>query len=234
MPSGVVRYYLRTLCGTTLSIDKQDFMGAYMANTSLANTKNTRSVIGYIDQLHDHHSKLLVLRVDLGYGKSHCKDASLSEIKRDAKHMLDNRRSNHELFEHQVGYVMKFEHTEEKGPHIHALFVYDGQKVQKDAYLAQKIGDYWRDKITDGNGVYHNCNRDKSQYEQCGIGMIDYSDTEKRTVLANKVIPYMLKAEQSIDKLKAGKERSITKGGAPSNKSNAGRPRNQERARVSH
>src|SRR5574344_1690715 len=124
IPSGASRCYLCTLCGTTLSIAQKTLTEARMANTSLAKTKNTRSVINYIDQLHDQHSKLLVLRVDLGYAKDHGKDAGLSDIKRDAKHMLDNRRSNHELFEHQVGYVMKFEHTEEKGPHIHALFVY--------------------------------------------------------------------------------------------------------------
>lgn len=196
-----------------------------MAKTSLANAKITNSVIGYINQLHDYNSKLLVLRVDFGYTKEHSKGMELEDIKRDAKHMLDNRRSNHELFEHQVGYVMKFEHTPDKGPHIHALFAYNGQQVQKDAYLADKLGHYWNEKITDGKGVYHNCNREKERYDQCGIGMIDYSDAEKRAVLENKVVPYMLKAEQSIDSIKSGKERSVTKGVVPSSKSNAGRPR---------
>lgn len=191
-----------------------------------AKTKCEKSVHKYIDQLHDQHSKLLAVRLDLGYSKEHGKDMGLKDIKRDIKHMLDNRRGNHTLFEHQVGYVLKYEHTPCKGPHVHGLLLYDGQHVQKDPHVGEQLGRYWV-KTTDGKGVYYNCNRDKKAYEQCGIGMIDHSDTAKRAILKDKVIPYMLKAEQSIDSLKSGRERSVTKGVIKSRKSNAGRPRNQ-------
>lgn len=203
-----------------------------MTSTTATNAKTTNSVVSYLDKLHDKSSKLLVIRLDFGYTKEHSKDVGLADIKRDAKHLLNNRRGNHELFKHQVGYVIKFENTQEKGPHIHALLAYDGQHVQKDAYLADKVGRYWNEKITDGKGVYHNCNRDKGRYNQCGIGMIDYTDTEKRAALVEKVIPYMLKPEQSIDSIKPGKERSVTKGVVPSSKSNAGRPRSHSLPKV--
>ncbi len=202
-------------------------MGFFMEKASTASKKIINSVNSYINQLHDHYSKLLILRVDLGYSKEHGKNISLSDMKRDAKHLLDNRRSNHALFEHQVGYVMKFEYTAEKGPHIHAIFAYDGQHVRKDAHLGDQIGSYWNEPITDGKGVYHNCNRDKKHYRHCGIGMVDHSDIEKRSALTNKVIPYLLKSEQSIDEIKSDKERSVTRGVAPSVKSNAGRPRSK-------
>jgi hypothetical protein len=199
-----------------------------MAKSNRAITKTEKSVRQYIEQLHDQNSKLLVLRVDLGYTKEHGKDMQLADIKGDAKHLLDNRRSNPTLFEHQVGYIMKFENTPAKGPHIHALFLYDGQQVIKDAYLADQVGRYWRDKITDGKGVYHNCNRDKTVYDQCGIGMINHTETDKRTALMEKVIPYMLKPEQSIANIKeTGDERSVTKGVITSRKNNVGRPRVQ-------
>jgi len=190
-----------------------------------ANERNQKSVTNYYRELQDTYSKLLAVRVDLGYNKAHGSECGLNEIKQDVKHMLDNRRGNRSLFEHQVGYVIKFENTEEKGPHAHALFFYDGQKVCKDAHHGDQIGTYWNEKITDGNGVSHNCN--KNHYDQRGIGMIDHSDLAKRAVLEEKVIGYMLKDEQSIDGIKqSGREKSVTKGVCPRKKSNAGRPRN--------
>lgn len=187
---------------------------------------NLKSVTRYLDQLHENYSKLLILRIDLGYAKEHGRSLELPAIKRDAKHFLDNRRANHSLFGHQVGYIFKFENTAEKGPHIHALLAYDGQKVTKDAYLSDRIGKYWSETITGGKGVYHSCNRQKLRYEQCGIGMIDHSDTDKRKNLTEKVIPYLLKSEQSIQGIKVGKERSVTKGIAPPRTPKVGRPRN--------
>lgn len=199
-----------------------------MGRNSRTFTKTEKSVRQYIDQLHDQNSKLLVLRVDFGYTKDYCEKMQLSDIKRDTKHMLDNRRGNSTLFEHQVGYVMKFEHTPRKGPHVHALFLYNGQKVKKDEHLAEEVGRYWKEKITEGKGLYHNCNFNKSDYEECGIGMIDHTDADKRAVLLDKVVPYMLKKEQSIDSIKDSVyERSVTKGIITSSKSNAGRPRIQ-------
>jgi len=57
--------------------------------------------------------------------------------------------------------------------------------------------------------------------------MIEHTDNDKRTALMERVVPYMLKSEQSIDNIKeTGNERSVTKGVITSRKSNAGRPRN--------
>lgn len=204
-----------------------------MGKGSRAITKTEKSVQQYINQLHDQNSKLLVLRVDFGYSKEHCENMKLSDIKRDIKHMLDNRRGNSKLFEHQEGYVMKFEHTPQKGPHVHALLLYNGQKVKKDGHLAEEVGRYWKEKITKGKGLYHNCNFNKSDYEQCGIGMIDHTDADKRAILLDKVVPYMLKKEQSIDSIKDTiDERSVTKGIITSRKSNAGRPRIQNSQQI--
>lgn len=195
-----------------------------MSKVKKANGRNLESVTNYCRKLQDEYSKLLAVRIDLGYNKEHANECSLEEIKKDVKHMLDNRRANRSLFQHQVGYVFKFEDAEEKGPHAHALLLFNGQKVCKGAHLGEQIGKYWNEKITDGNGVFHNCN--KNHYDQCGIGMIDHSDFAKRAVLEEKVIGYMLKDEQSIDGIKqSGREKSVTKGVCTHKKSNAGRPR---------
>lgn len=198
-----------------------------MSKVKKASGRNLESVTNYCRELQDEYSKLLAVRIDLGYNKEHASECSLEEIKKDVKHLLDNRRANRSLFRDQVGYIFKFEDAEEKGPHAHALLFFNGQRVCKDAHLGDQIGNYWNEKITSGNGVFHNCNRDKDRYEQCGIGMIDHSDFAKRAVLEEKVIGYMLKDEQSIDGIKqSGREKSVTKGVCTRKKSNAGRPRN--------
>jgi len=189
-------------------------------------SKMQRSINDYINSLHDQYSKLMAIRVDLGYTKEHAQKTQLSDIKQDVKRLLDNRRGKPSIFENQVGYVIKYEDTPDKGPHAHALFLYDGQQVQKDAYRADQLGMYWNERITEGTGIYHNCNRDKGKYLNCGVGMIDHSDAVKRENLLNNVVPYMLKSEQSIDSIRqTGKERSVTKGVAPKAKSSTGRPR---------
>ena len=191
-----------------------------------SNTKTHRSVNNYINSLHDQYSKILAIRVDLGYLKEHSEQALLSDIKKDVKKLLDNRRGKPPIFQDQVGYVVKYESAPSKGPHAHALFLYDGQHVQKDAYIGDQIGKYWSENITAGKGVHHNCNRDKDKYKDCGIGMINHADSHKRENLLNHVVPYMLKADQSIDDLREnGRERAITKGITPKPKSGAGRPR---------
>ena len=188
--------------------------------------KTHRSVNNYINSLHDQYSKILAIRVDLGYLKEHSEQALLSDIKKDVKKLLDNRRGKPSIFQDQVGYVVKYENAPDKGPHAHALFLYDGQHVQKDAYIGDQIGKYWSENITVGRGVHHNCNRDKDKYKDCGIGMINHADSHKRENLLNHVVPYMLKADQSIDDLREnGRERAITKGITPKPKSGAGRPR---------
>lgn len=59
--------------------------------------------------------------------------------------------------------------------------------------------------------------------------MIDHTDETKRTALKEKAIAYLCKEEQSVSPIKqSGNERSFTRGIAPRNKSNAGRPRLSE------
>lgn len=92
--------------------------------------------------------------------------------------------------------------------------------------MGDQIGQYWKTEITDGKGIYHNCNREKDTYAECALGLIEHTDDAKRAVLKEKAIAYLCKEEQSIDPLKqSGSERSFTRGIAPRKKSNAGRPR---------
>lgn len=195
-------------------------------NKSRNSQRMLESTTTYIDQLLENHSKIQVIRLDLAYTKEHAREASLEDINHDLKHLLNNRRTKPSVFENMIGYICKKEFTKDKGPHIHSLFIYDGQKISKDAYKGDQIGEYWKNEITDGKGIYHNCNRKKDKYAECALGLIDHTDETKRTTLKEKAIAYLCKEEQSVGPIKqSGNERSFTRGISPRRKSNAGRPR---------
>ena len=186
--------------------------------------KRQDSTIKYSDALFDKHSKLNVIRIDLGYKDEYSDDVTLGQVSKEFTHMLNNRRSKPSIFAGNVGYIAKKEYTEDKGAHIHAVFFFDGQKVQKDAFKADEIGAYWKDKITKEKGSFHNCNR--NEYDRKGIGMLDHKDTEKRKILNEDVISYLCKEEQDISPIKkTGKEKAFIRRTMPKKRSNKGRPR---------
>jgi len=194
------------------------------SNSNSKDKKRLDSTIKYIDNLSEKHSKLTIVRVDLGYRKLHSNDLNIEDANKDVEHLLNNMRTKPSIFKHKVGHVIKKEQTDDKGVHVHAMFIYDGQKVQKDAFKGDQIGQYWEQKITDGKGSYHNCNR--NEYDRKGIGMLDHRDKEKRKILDEDVIAYLCKDEQEIKQIKGHKQvKAFTRGVIQKKKDNMGRPR---------
>lgn len=189
------------------------------------NQRNYNSAVKYVDALFDRYSKLQVLRVDLSYKKEYADKLTVEDVKQDLQHLLNNRRSKPSLFAECVGHMWKIEATPDKGPHLHCALFYDGSRIEKDAHLASKVGDYWKNTITDGRGIAFNCNAKKAEYEKCGIGKISHTDEAKRNTLITDVLPYLVKEDQSFDCIKSGNDRCFGKGVVPARKSNAGRPR---------
>lgn len=190
-------------------------------NRQYNSKRNFQSGLGYIDALFVRYSRLLVLRVDFGYLKAQC--ATIEEAQQDIEHYLNNRRGN-SLFETRVGYIIKLECTVEKGPHLHCFFFLDGSQSYQDVYLAQEYGNYWV-KLTEGRGVFFNCNMKKSNYEYCGVGMIHHADAEMRE---NLLLPvkYITKSDQYVTVKANPKSRVFWRGEMPGERTtNSGRPR---------
>jgi len=193
-----------------------------MSNSKIIN-KRIDSTKKYIDTLSEKHSKLTLVRVDLGYKKPYSDSVTLDDANHDFNHMMNNKRSKPSVFKEQVGYICKKEYTEDKGVHFHALFMFDGQKVQNGSYKADQIGEYW-EGLTDDKGSFHNCHR--NTYEHTGIGMLDHRDSEKRKILDENVISYLCKDEQNIKPIKKSpKDRAFTRGSLPKEQKKKGRPR---------
>jgi len=198
-----------------------------MSNKKLEN-KRLQSTKKYLDNLQERYSKLNIIRNDLYYDKQFSKDITLEEANKDLERLFNNTRSKPTIFKNIVGHVVKREYTKDKGVHIHALFIFDGQKVHKDKLKAKQIGEYWSKEITKSKGAYHNCNM--NEYKQSGVGILDYKDENKREILDEMVISYLCKDEQKIEDIKIDskkKDRSFTRGIISKKKSNSGRPRKE-------
>ena len=192
-----------------------------LINNNKKTNRRLESTKKYIDDLSKKYSKLNVVRVDLGYTKEDSKSITFEDASKDLNKMLNNTRSKPTVFGEMVGYITKKELGENKGVHIHVAIIYNGNIVREDITKAQQIGEYWKNNITKGKGVFHNCS--KNEYKNKAVGVIDYKDKEKRKIFDEKVLTYLCKDEQSIDSLKTNiKDRAFTRGIAPKKKSNAG------------
>lgn len=186
--------------------------------------RNFRSSSRLFDALRKKHADLLIIRIDLSYREEIAKDLCIKVAKNDIKRLFNNRRTN-KIFKFNVGYLAKLEYKPKKGLHFHVVFFFNGAKRQNHAWLADEIGKYWRDCVTKGRGIFHNCNKGMSKYKQCGIGEFHYSDENKANIFKNRVIKYVTKPDDYIRHVFGNEERLFFKGVAPKNKSNSGRHR---------
>ena len=108
---------------------------------------------------------------------------------------MNNRRRNG-IFKNEMGYIWSLEWAPDRGFHYHCIFFFDGHESQQDVTIGHRIGQYWRDAITQGTGYYHCCNDDKQRLEKhgypVGIGMIHRDDQVVRENLV-WMATYLLK-----------------------------------------
>ena len=203
---------------------KAEFDGKIYSRQYNAN-RNYRSAVAFLTKLFAR--RLLVLRVDFSYLPKHANCISVEEARKDLAHFLYNLRRNKELSEHLEGYLWKIEFTPLKKLHFHMLFMLDSSDVQNDEYWANQYGMYWSEVITKGRGRFYNGNtpENKKRFEVnglSGIGKIgrvhdnpaDDFDLEKRNILLNTIVAYMLKPDQVLlaTKLCDSKHRLFGKG----------------------
>lgn len=119
-------------------------------------------------------------------------------VQRDRARLFANMKGKPSLFKHLVGYVWRIEFTPGAGYHLHVALFFNGTKVQNHEWLAQQIGEYWRDVITGGQGWFHNCNmawnKDAPNY---ALGVINYTDHAKRGALLG-ALGYLCKLSQQV------------------------------------
>ena len=187
--------------------------------------ENYRTGVAYVANLYAKKSRLLVLRIDLGYQAKLAKGMTAEQARGDLTRFLNNRRHN-SLFETHEGYIWKLEDGQDRGLHFHLILFFDGQFVKKHACLAELIGKYWVESITKGQGTYFSCHRNPGQYRRSGIGMIHNTDVEKLATL-NTILRYITKKEQYL-RIKDGRTFGRGISVAVSSGAKIGRPRTKQ------
>ncbi|HHR5551440.1 TPA: YagK/YfjJ domain-containing protein [Klebsiella aerogenes] len=169
-----------------------------LRNFQRAASKNLKSALDYVDHLFERHARLLVVRVDLSWRKDFVKNQTISTaMARQHRQCLFKRVKSHPLFQHCLGYIWKLEYGQYKGFHYHMCFFFNGSKVRGDITLARRIGELWEKEITNGQGLYFNCNAITGTYAQSGIGDIHHTDQTKRIAL-QKAIAYIAKVDTAV------------------------------------
>lgn len=151
----------------------------------------------YFDALITRYRRLVAVRVELGYQKEGLQH-SMVTLRKDFDAFLRNKRSEKEINPGLVGYIAKFECGVDRGPHIHLVIFFDGDKRQSCAkFFAQNIGEYW-ERITGERGNYRNGHLNDGEYERrgtLGIGLIRADDHKKRENFCKYVLSYLCKAD---------------------------------------
>ena len=135
----------------------------------------------------DEPRRLPMMRVDL------------RTVQADRDRLFGSMKGKPTLFQHLVGYVWRIEYGHRAGFHLHVLLAFHGAHVQGHGDLAQRIGEYWNNEITNGRGRFHNCNYDwKPDAPTYGLGPINHDDMRLRSNLRNHVLEYLVKPDQYV------------------------------------
>lgn len=173
-------------------VSKSDFkqdLRKYQRNSM----KNLKGVTNYIQHLFNQHARLLVIRLDLAWGKTHSSSITPEIAKQHRQQLLRNMKRNR-IFRHVLGTVWKLEYGPDRGFHYHTLFFLDGNKSRSGINICEQFGEYWVSAITEGKGTYFNCNARPERYEKPGVGMVKYDDILKQEGL-KRAVEYLTKID---------------------------------------
>jgi hypothetical protein len=114
-------------------------------------------------------------------------------------------------------YVLTIEQGEKTGFHLHVILYYSA-KHRRDVSLAQRIGEYWANVVTEEKGDYWNSNARKIFHARhghgIGTGQIDWNDELKRESLRKNLL-YLAKASQYLMIKSAQRIRTFDMGQVP-------------------
>ncbi|WP_417546040.1 YagK/YfjJ domain-containing protein [Marinobacter sp.] len=198
---------------------------AYECSRNRRNSReNYKRLCELMEALFLCHSRLMVVRVDLGY--SECDSPYIDyETARYHREQLCQAFNTHSLFNHLLGYAWKLEWQPKKGFHYHFIFFFDGHQCQEDITQARLIGEMWEQTIAGGQGRYWNCNLNAGKtYHYNSMGCIDYHDAEKQRGLF-KLAKYLTKIDEYAAMLVNGRTFQTSRKPRSQDGPRRGRPR---------
>ncbi len=159
--------------------------------------QRAQSMVGCLNHSFDLRSRLLVTRIDLKYSEGIFVGMDLayglSLVKSHWTQMYNALHNG--LVDHLRAFVARIEYGILSGYHIHLLLFFDGSDRRGDIIINAIIGEYWTEHVTQRAGYYWNCNMYKNKYPTPALGMVEHTDTKKRTILENVLLDYLAKPD---------------------------------------
>ncbi|MEX3973545.1 hypothetical protein [Paraburkholderia caribensis] len=187
--------------------------------------RNEQNVLAMNEEMYRVRSRWTILILTLNYQKQYRRWTTLNEIQKHRNKFFGAHRHT-KLMRTIKNYVWAIEQGEKTGFHLHVVLYCSG-KHQRDVWLAQQIGEYWANVVTEGKGAYWNSNARKAFHalrgHGIGTGQIDRKDGERREALRKNLL-YLAKASQYLMIKGTERVRTFDKGRVPE-KMKAGRPR---------
>ncbi|WP_455830158.1 hypothetical protein [Pseudomonas fluorescens] len=208
-----VNAYVRGLCA---HLNSGEFKKTER-NHRRASDKNFRSTSKYIDDILNCWSRLLVVRVDLGYSGEESDLISREGYEVHSYHpeICEHRKSLFKALSKKdspismVGYACKLEYGIRKGFHFHVMLLLDGSKHREHLTMGIRVGELWQ-QVTCGKGHYWNC-VPRSWHNVDGTGRLDYYDLEKIQKV-KEAASYLTKIDRWVRAYLPGDKRSFYKG----------------------
>jgi len=160
--------------------------------------KNWRGAVNYVNGLFMRHSKLLVVRIDLGYLEKFRDESTLDRAFVDRQTWFDQITAR--FSKQLVGSCWRVEYGGKKNAHLHVVLFFNGQVCREDITLGNIAGESWKE-VTRYEGTFFNCNLSKDRYraaKQLGIGMIAHFDADLRSNLFTFALSYLFKIDGLI------------------------------------
>ena len=149
--------------------------------------ENKIEVQEYCRSILNKCSRILVVRVDLGYLQEYSRRIRVGDIYKDLDILLNRIQNKDGIFKHVIGYIWGVEQGgKSKGFHCHLAIIYDNAyRDGSAAYWGNEIIELWRD-ITRDFGQGYNCwNRERvaklRRENKLGIGVIYRRDSTQVT-----------------------------------------------------
>ncbi|PIG09773.1 inovirus-type Gp2 protein [Comamonas sp. 26] len=159
-------------------IGSKGFHNAYQEEDKI-HKRRAESLYDYIYDLKIAHSKIMIVRLDLYYHQELLDSLkSQQNVIDDWSRLLAFARKNYK--QNFLGYAMKIEFGDDRGVHIHSIFVLNGSNLKRDVNVARSLGHHWVKDVVPCIGRYFNCNEKKHQekYKWRAVGTFTKMDEE--------------------------------------------------------
>ena len=198
-------------------------MQEYISQHQNQEERNRKRLQQYLKDLTGHYSKLLFVRVDLGYLKEEQYQVDVGVFQQHMDTFRQRLANQDGCFSNLQGYAWALEEGATKGLHAHVLLIYDGHKHQQGYGLAKLVGEAWLE-ITGRSGMYFNCHdtdyiRKFEREGTLGIGMIHRNDPQQVMNAINAAM-YLVNPEKEFQYLRSKLWRMRTFGIAQFDKAN--------------